>query len=668
MFSDFQAAVQKQFASMKDLPLFRVDIDKDKLWETYLSSFPEGSNPIYRERTEHDCSCCRQFVKSAGGMVAVKDDGEVVSLWDCRVGGAYQVVADALSAMVKAAPIANVFLHAENAVGTAKNFEQIEGDVKTWEHFHIQLPKDIVVRGDAQGAKLGDYRSTHDVYLRGLSEITMDSIDTVLDLIAQGSLYRGEEKKALVETFRRHKEKFDALEGERARDVFAWAGVLGNEAFACRTRSDVIGTLLVDLSEGVDLERAVAAYESKTAPANYKRPTALITPAMREKAKKALQDLGLMTALERRFATIDDVSVNDLLFTDAGAKQPVNQDVFDELPVKANTKQYDKVEEVPIEKFIADILPKAKSIAVKMENRHAGNLVSLIAPVDATAAALFKWDNLYSWSYAGDMADSIKERVKKAGGKVDGDVCCRLAWYNSDDLDFHMIEPNGFTIYYPRKRQTSACGGVLDVDANGGDGIMENPVENIVYVNKKRMLPGSYRLRVNQYQKRERVNDGFAVEIDVEGQIHEFSYVRPVSGFVDVAEIHVDANKNVTVKPLLPSSQSSRTVWNLPTQTFHSVQALMLSPNYWGDRGIGNKHYFFMIDGCRNDGTARGFYNEFLRGDLEVHRKTMEMVGSRMRTVESDRQLSGLGFSSTMRNSVLCRVEGAFTRVVKLTF
>jgi hypothetical protein len=83
---------------------------------------------------------------------------------------------------------------------------------------------------------------------------------------------------------------------------------------------------------------------------------------------------------------------------------------------------------------------------------------------------------------------------------------------------------------------------------------------------------------------------------------------------------------------------------------------------------VGNKHYFFMLDACKNDGSARGFYNEFLCAELEPHRKTMEIVGSKMRAEESENQLSGLGFSSTQRNSVVCRVRGTFNRLLKITF
>jgi hypothetical protein len=94
----------------------------------------------------------------------------------------------------------------------------------------------------------------------------------------------------------------------------------------------------------------------------------------------------------------------------------------------------------------------------------------------------------------------------------------------------------------------------------------------------------------------------------------------------------------------------------------------MLSPNYWDDFKVGNEHYFFMIDGCANEQVARGFYNEFLSEDLSAHRKVMEMVGSKMKTATSESQLSGLGFSSTQRGHLVCKVVGKFTRTIKVLF
>jgi hypothetical protein len=95
---------------------------------------------------------------------------------------------------------------------------------------------------------------------------------------------------------------------------------------------------------------------------------------------------------------------------------------------------------------------------------------------------------------------------------------------------------------------------------------------------------------------------------------------------------------------------------------------MMLSPNYWDEKAVGNKHYFFLLDGCVNDGAARGFYNEFLTPELDKHRKVFELVGSKLQMAPADQQLSGLGFSSTQRSSLVCRVKGSFTRTIKIIF
>ncbi len=488
-------------------------------------------------------------------------------------------------------------------------------------------------------------------------------------MIAQGSLYRGAEHKFAVETFQSLKHDFDKLKTDADRDVFAWinSATVGSVA---RIRNTVIGTLLTDLASGVDLEQAVKSFEAKVAPTNYKRPTALVTKAMVDNAKQAVEALGLTSALKRCYATIHDITVNNIVFANRDARRSIESDVFSEITTTATKqKNLDKIEEVGIEKFLTDILPRAESVEIMVENRHTPNFVSLIAPDDPTAGEMFKWANRFSWSYNGEMADSIKERVKAAGGSVVGDLCCRLAWEYTDDLDFHMHEPASSHIFYMNRRQKSPNGGILDLDANGADGQRSDPAENIYYPNRSAMREGVYQLSVHNYNRRSD-GRGFEIEIEFDGQVHRISYDKVISNnnTVIVAKIKYSHKGGFEIVESLPSSQTSREVWGLKTQTFYPVNVLMFSPNYWDERAVGNKHYFFMVDGCRNDGTARGFFNEFLKADLDKHRKVLEMVGSKVKVDNSDEQLSGLGFSSTMRNSVVCRVKGSFTRMVKVVF
>jgi hypothetical protein len=687
-FNVFKKAIQKRFAEMtaNNAALFRVSIPKDEtgaksdlLWNTYLGAFPEGTNPMYRERTEHDCTCCRHFIRDVGDVVTINADGSLTSIWDIDIAAkepAYQTVANALSATVKAHAIGDVFLHYLDKAGTDRSFEQlVNGGQQAWDHFFVNIPRAYVVGKDHVATKLSEDRSARDSLHRSLTDLSIENIDAVLELITQGSIYRGDQFKGAVTSFRELKAAFDKLSADR-QALFAWTKFKAAGAL-CGFRTSVIGTLVEDLAMK-ELDDAVKIYESKTAPQNYKRPTALVTKGMIEKAKGELQKLGLVSALERRFAVLTDITVNNVLFANRDAKATMTGDVFDDLvgDAKVSTRSFDKIEEVGIEKFLKDILPTAKSIELLLENKHTNRLVSLIAPTDPTAGKLFAWDNSFSWSYTGDVTDSIKERVKSAGGQVVGELCCRLAWDYTDDLDFHMVEPGGSEIYYGSYRlkggrSLSPCGGELDLDANGVDGMKNEPCENIYYANRNRMKEGVYELFINNFVKRSTDGKGFGVDIEFDGVTTTIYYDRaiPSRSNLTVAKIKYSKKDGFTIIESLPSTSTTKDVWGLKTQTFQQVNVVMLSPNHWDDqKGAGNKHYFFMLQGCANDGTARGFYNEFLTPELNKHRKVLEMVGSKLKVAKASEQLSGLGFSSTVRDTVVVRVKGALNRVIRVAF
>lgn len=689
-FKTIKTAVAKQFAAMSNQPLFRVNIDKDVLWNLYLSAFPEGTNPVYKERTEHDCNCCKQFVRAVGDVVAIKD-GKLVSIWDGKTGDVnYQIVSDALANYVKSAAVKDVFLHYEATAGTSKSFHSlVDGKVGEWDHFHVNIPAKFVKKNADIASALSVIRSTHDVFLRALKEIDQESIDTVLELISQNSIYRGEEHKFVVSEFSKLKKQIRKL-SDAELDLFVWERVSTVPGSITNIRNSVIGSLLTDLSDGKDLEAAVKSFEAKVAPTNYKRPTALVTKKMVDDARATIGSLGLTSALQRRYASINDIAINNILFADRNARQKINGDVFDDISsgVKTSTKKLDKVEEVGIEKFIADILPKATSIEVLMENSHTANLVSLIAPVDPTANPMFKWDNGFSWSYTGDVADSdLRQQVAARGGRVDGVFRFSHTWNydkrNASLMDLHVFMPgnstdttNGIHDKYGNgervgwnNRKHHASGGVQDVDYTDAAPEGYVPVENITFPTLSKMPNGRYICKIHNWALRQPTRGGFKAEIEFGGNVYQYEVDRPLKHkeWVTVAEVMLK-NGVFTIKHHLPETTSPKKVWGINTQTFQKVSVVMNSPNHWDGQGVGNKHYFFMLDGCVNDGQARGFYNEFLREDLNKHRKVIEIVGSKMLTEETANQLSGLGFSSTQRNSIMCKVNGTFSRIIKIVF
>lgn len=666
-FIEFRKALQERLEMMGD-QLFVVDIDKDVVWDHYLVSFPEGTNPLYKERTEHDCNCCKQFIRDIGRVVAIKNR-KLISIWDVEIVGEYSIVAEALSKLVKNNPIKDVYFHESKKVGVARTHQQLEdGNIKPWEHYHAVLPGACVLTNGSIPTKKAEFRSNFDVLKRSLGELSLDSAETVIELIDQNSLYRGEEHKATLNLFVKTKNTFDKL-SEANKDLYCWKTSLELKG-ASKIRNTVIGTLLSDLSEGKPLEASVKSFEAKVAPTNYKRPKALVTPGMIKKAQAKVEELGIQDSLARRHAVTSDLTINNVVFADRTAKQEMN--VFDEMlgDVTANVDSLKKVEEIGIESFINDVVPKADTIEMLLEGRHKGNLMSLIAPVHAEAPNILKWDNNFSWTYNGEVTDSIKERVKAAGGNVEGVLRCSLSWFNSDDLDIHVQEPKGGThIYYGNKRSLSS--GSLDVDMNaGGNHNDKDPVENIIWTNKNRMPEGEYKVVINNFSKRNTTNVGFEVEIEFEGETKTFVYNKEVSDRRDVVVATFNYSRDTGIKIITSIGDTSRPedIWDVRTTTYQKVNMIMNSPNHWDDNHSGNKHTFFMLEGCANPDSARGFYNEFLSDTLHDDRKVFEVLGSKMKVPESDEQLSGVGFSSTLRNHAYFKVKGSFSRIVKVNF
>src|SRR5690606_1291105 len=120
-----------------------------------------------------------------------------------------------------------------------------------------------------------------------------------------------------------------------------------------------------------------------------------------------------------------------------------------------------------------------------------------------------------------------------------------------------------------------------------------------------------------------------------------------------------EMSKFTVTDPKIAHQGLPQLAWGLNTETFVKVNTLMLSPNHWDDNTTGNKHWFFILEGCANPEGTRGIYNEFLRGNLEQHRKVFEVLGSKTRCLPSNEQLSGLGFSSTREDEVIIRVTGS---------
>lgn len=686
-FVEFNKAIQEHFNEMtlNSKRLFEVEFNHEEMNNVYLDSFPAGTNEIYRKRREYDCSCCRHFIRDIGNVVSIKD-GKLHTLWELDIDdGVYSVVAKALDQYIREKAVKGVYLRTEKRIGVPSNREMLPtGEVHKYDHFFMDLP-DICIYKKSFGTTLegekGKARDTRNVFKRSLDEIDQDAVDTVLELIGQNSLYKGTEWKAVLQEFKKYQKEYKKLSGTE-RELWTWEKSIDAGMTVGRIRNHSMGTLLVNLSEGMELDTAVKKYEQIVAPANYKRPKAIFTKKMLEDAKKSITELGYMESLQRRFATLDDITVNNILFSNKDAAKRITgaDDLFGEMEkdVAINPKKFSKVEEIGVKDFINNVLPTARELEVFLENKHERNMVSLIAPENKEAKTMFKWDNAFSWAYSGNITDSdIKENVKAAGGSVTGVVRFSIQWNDIDgtdnsDLDAHCLEPNGEHISFAH-RKSRYTSGQLDIDITQpirqckySNGVA---IENITYPSKSKMESGTYKFFVNQYRAER--SQGFKAEVEVNGEIHSYEYNSPVSGNVQVAEVILDQDGNFKVVDKLNgnSVMTSKEVWNVKTNQFIPVSVMCYSPNYWDEQqGIGHQHLFFMLKDCVNPEEPNGYYNEFLKPELEQHKRVFEALGAKAHVKDVDDQLSGVGFSLTKRNDLIVKVKGVTERVVKIKF
>lgn len=667
-FIEFRDLVNKNIDKMfqENNVLYKADTNKENLWDIYLNSFPEGTNPIYITNTVHDCTCCRHFIRDIGNIVSI-NNGIVKTIWDLEITcNTYSHVAKAMAEYIKSVPIKNVFIPTIENNGKDRDFKLIGEDVKTFDHFYYDIEPNRVWDTTRANEKKSEYKADFDVFKSSLELITLESVKTVLELNSIGNIYKGSEWKNILEKFATIKTEYE----EKKSDLYIWELLKLQTSSLFRLKNTSMGTLLLDLSKGEELEIAIKKYEAIVAPANYKRPKGLFTSAQLQRAKEDIEQLGYDSLLKRRHATERDIEVKDILFVDRTLTTLKNDDIFTKLQdsIPAKPRNLDKVEKVPIEKFINEVLPLSKSIKILFENKHKPNLFSLIAPETDTVKKCFQWGNNLSWTYRGNIADSMmKQRVKAAGGSITGDLRFSIQWNednnNHDDLDAHCIEPSGVEIYYGTKR-SYGTGGNLDVDII--DPKNNIAVENITYSNRNRMEDGDYLFFVQDYSHRGGMS-GFRAEIEFDGEIYEFSFNGKIKTGENIKVATVTKKGNTfTIKTHMDSTSSSSEIWGCNTNTFVPVSMIMNSPNYWNGQTVGNKHYFFILDKCKTEESPSGFFNEFLNRDLHKHKQVLEAITASLRVPQSDNQLSGLGFSSTIRNSFILECIGTTKKRIEV--
>lgn len=358
--------------------LFVADVPTGALWEAYLKGFSRSEI-----RQHHNCNTCRNFIERFGSLVTITDSGDVEPvLWRniLSISGLYARSATFLRAKVLAAPVRGVFLCSEKVWGTPKS--------GGWDHLHVTPPKKGVRQRDhlTDDQAMAEKRQDYQTLSRALAMSSTTSIQQAVTLLRSDALYRAEKVLGQAEFLLALKTASQSRANPILRSNVIWRAVATAPAGFCHPRSSVIGSLLEDLQAGMPVELVKRRFDEKMHPERYQRPQTPPSAGNIARAEAIFERLGLAPALERRYASPDEVPM-----IWRWSPKIVRPGVFSHLLPQDQPVKPGVARRMTFRKFRETILPTAEKIEVPLD-RPAYRFGALTTAVHADAPRLLQWD------------------------------------------------------------------------------------------------------------------------------------------------------------------------------------------------------------------------------------------------------------------------------------
>lgn len=370
--------------------LFSVMTDKSALWNAYLNSFPA------QDRQHYTCNECRKFFERYSDLVTIDAKGNLKSvMFSDDPAGEYAFIFAKLRKLVEGGSVEKAFFTEEAKWGIA-----VTGP---WEHFAVKPPKKFVWNPAEHISNTGDPKTAYQreaeitadfrTMVRALVEYTIEHVDTALQILNADALYRGETIRGPAEWLHGVLSAQKKTKNARLRHNLLWLAVATAPVGWARPRGTKIGTLLDDIVEGLPLADIRARFAAKLDPTKASRPQTPPSAGNIQQAEKIIENLGATSALKRKFATLNDIRP-------MWSPRPVHAGgtggVFGHLTPRDRKKAEDQNLQLPskkmtMEKFVKTVLPTAKNIEVRMQDKMP--FIALVTAADPKAKPILQWDD-----------------------------------------------------------------------------------------------------------------------------------------------------------------------------------------------------------------------------------------------------------------------------------
>ncbi len=369
--------------------LFSVAADKSVLWNLYLNQFPVD------HRQHYTCNECRKFFERYADLVTIDAKGNAKSImFSESPAGDFGYVFDNLRAVIEGSTVEKLFVTEEKKWGIA-----VTG---VWEHFAVVPQKKFVHVPvlDTEGKPLetayqieAEKTAEFKTMVRALVEYSAQTLETAMSIINSEALYRGEAVQAPAKWLQDVILTQNKTKNARNRHNLLWLAVATAPVGFAKPRGTKVGALLDNIVAGLDLTEIRALFAAVMDPTKYNRPQSAPAAGNIQQGEKVIGALGLTSALDRRFATLEDIRK-------LWAPRPIHAGgtggVFGHLAPRDRKKEEAKYLSLPskkmtLEKFVTTVVPTAQEIEVEMGVSMP--FIALLTQADPTANPILQWDD-----------------------------------------------------------------------------------------------------------------------------------------------------------------------------------------------------------------------------------------------------------------------------------
>lgn len=381
-----------KICSIADWHLYKTDVTD--LYQIFLDNIPEVVVQHYR------CDACRRFVNKYGSLVTITENGELIpAIWPKYGPGIfYNAVAAVREHLTTKAKVISVFYTDRTDLGTPQTGE--------WRHMSVHLNDRLLMKahpgvygncGERMSASQNDYAAVW----RAINDYSIDVVREAMKLINSGALFRSDKVRNTCSAFLN---LLNDINGEipAVKTAKVWRYIASaTDPGYLHIRSSVIGTLLDDIKDGVDMDTIIKKFNDKMDPLKYQRPQAAPSTGNIKRAEQLFKELGFTSkSLERRYATLEDL---ETIWTPRDTEGIVEESdgVFGRL--KSSAKDAPKVTKVDgvidrgamtWNKFYNEILPHAKSIKINnTSNLPYFSISTFLTAVYPDEKCIFRYGN-----------------------------------------------------------------------------------------------------------------------------------------------------------------------------------------------------------------------------------------------------------------------------------